>query len=224
MEDSLLQKKIKEVLIKTGKSIAELAKASGFPKDNMYKWYKGTRPSDAMVYNRLISYLDKVLNEFSGLPVAEEPMTEYATRYKPLKVKISLSDPRKPPEPVNEKAPAGAVIVIGEEPFLIAEHIDMPFLGAIDGVIEMNDDSMVPVFKRGSRVAITRLPNYRILTWGTYCFVIDKNLQGNIRRINQAKTDDAILLESENARYAPITRQWEHIEAIFLIKAVVLKF
>jgi len=223
MEDSLLQKKIKDVLIKTGKSVAELAKASGFPKENMYKWYKGTRPSDAMVYNRLISYLDRVLNEFSGLPLVEEPTTEYSTRNKPLKVKISLSDPRKLPEPVNEKAPAGSVMLIGDERCLIAECIDAPFLGNIEGIIEINDDSMEPVFKRGGRATIYRLADQRLLTWGKYFFVIDKNLKGIIRRIYPGKTADTILLVSENAQYPPITRQWDQIESIFLVTAVILK-
>src|SRR5690242_17150333 len=108
-EETSLQRKIEEVLNKTRMSIVELAKASGFPKVNLYKWYKGATPKNPMVYYRLVSYLDETLYEYSGPPTVEEPPGEYITQYKPFKVKVSLTDPGKPPEPFGEKAAAGTV-------------------------------------------------------------------------------------------------------------------
>ena len=221
--DSLLQTKIKQVLAKCGLSIVEIAKACGVPKENMYKWSKGTRPSDPIVYNKLISSLDKFLQNFPGEYIGDDTNGGYTAQHKPLKVRMPLKDSSKPCCPTNEKAIAGTVLLIDDEPQLIAERIEIPFLGTIDGAVEISDDSMEPIFKRGCRVAIIRLPDIRILTWGKNFFIIDKNLQGIIRRIYPGKDADTILLVSENAQFPPLTRHWDQIEAIFIVTAGILK-
>ena len=67
----VLQEKLTKVIQQTGLSLAEIAKVNNFLKDNVYKWFRGTRPSNPEDYNKLINYLDNILdNKSSTTPEA----------------------------------------------------------------------------------------------------------------------------------------------------------
>src|SRR5687768_1293745 len=69
--ETVLQKKMQEVLEKTGMTLVEIARATGISKENIYKWYRGTRPSDSYVYNKLTKYLEDVLTSIPNMPIEE---------------------------------------------------------------------------------------------------------------------------------------------------------
>jgi len=196
-----------------------IAALTGIAKETLYKWEKGTKPSDINDYFRLKSYLDKMENKLEE----EQLDIEYQ---KPATLRLPLNRHRVPIPQTDGKAAAGTILFSNDEPELIVDRINAPFLGPVEGIIEVSGESMAPTFINGCRVAISRLNNYRILDWGWYYYIIDKNWQGYVRRIYPGETENSLCLMSDNPnqdKFPPIQRQWEHIEAIFRVMAAIWK-
>lgn len=197
-----------------------IATYTGIAKETLYKWEKGTKPSDINDYFRLKAYLDKMENKLEE----EQLELEYQ---KPATLRLPLNHNRLPVPQTDGKAAAGTVTFHNDEPELIVDRINAPFLGTVEGVVEVTGESMAPTFSNGCRVGIIRLHNYRILDWGLYYYIIDKNWQGSVRRIYQGETESSLCLVADNPnqdKFPPIQRQWDHIEAIFRVTAGILKF
>ena len=131
------------------------------------------------------------------------------------------------PQPVHDDTlPTGSVEMVNGEPGLILEFLKAPFIGETDGVVEVVGDSMIPTLKPGTRVAISKLADQRLLYWGNIYFVIDANLQGATRRVYEGPDDETIVLRSDNpdrAKYPDIRRRWPQIKAVFTVKADITK-
>ena len=197
-----------------------IAALTGIAKETLYKWEKGTKPSDINDYFRLKSYLDKMENKL------EEEQLEIEYR-KPATIRLPLNRNLVPIPQTDGKAAAGTILFSNDEPELIVDRINAPFLGPVEGIVEVSGESMSPTFTNGCRVAISRLNNYRILDWGWYYYIIDKNWQGYVRRVYPGETENSLCLLSDNPnqdKFPPIQREWEHIEAIFRVMAAIWKF
>jgi len=197
-----------------------IAALTGIAKETLYKWEKGTKPSDINDYFSLKSYLDKMENKL------EEEQLDIEYR-KPATMRLPLNHNRVPIPQTDGKAAAGTILFSNDEPELIVDRINAPFLGPVEGIIEVSGESMAPTFASGCRVAISRLNNYRILDWGWYYYIIDKNWQGYVRRVYPGETENSLCLMSDNPnqdKFPPTQRQWEHIEAIFRVMAAIWKF
>jgi phage repressor protein C with HTH and peptisase S24 domain len=97
-------------------------------------------------------------------------------------------------------------------------------LGEVDGLVEITNESMEPTFSKGSRIAITRLKNQRLLDWGECYYLIDKNWQSSIKRIYPGESSEKIQLVSDNpdrTKYPPYEREWSQIETICKVKAEI---
>lgn len=196
-----------------------IAEATSIPIGNLYKWAQGHKPGNAYDYNKLKAYLDAMENK----PV-EEAAPIYITQ-PPATMHLPL-DPQAPAKAqISGKAAAGTVVINNDHPELVVDRIDAPFLGEVEGVVEMAGDSMEPTFINGSRIAITRLKNPSILDWGECYYIINKNWLGLVRRIYFESTDSLRLVAdyTDQNKYPPIIRFWNEIEAIFKIKAVIQK-
>lgn len=219
-----LQDKIKLVMQRTGMKAADLAYATGLPRESMYKWMKGTRPNDSIVYDKLESFLDGILEKISG---EETPVRYNAFFEKAATLKIPLKQPGKAVPLTTAIASSGTIAIIDNEPHLIVDRIEAPFLGEIDGIVEVIGESMEPILKHGCRIAIARLKDSTVLNSGKHYFIIDKNLQGIVRRVYPGETEDTIQLVSDNEdqrKFPPITRSLDQIEAIFQVKASILQY
>jgi phage repressor protein C with HTH and peptisase S24 domain len=197
-----------------------IAALTGIAKETLYKWEKGTKPSDLNDYFRLKAYLDKMENKL------DEEQLELEDK-KPATLRLPFNRNRVPVPQTDGKAAAGTVTFFENEPELIVDRINAPFLGTVEGVVEITGESMEPTFCNGCRVAITRLNDFKRLNWGLYYYIIDKNWDGIVRRIYQGETENSIQLVSDNPnqdKYPPIQRQWEHIEAIFRVTAGILRY
>lgn len=203
-----------------------IAAATGISKENLYKWEKGTKPSDFTLYNKLIDYL----NEMENAPdhVLEEAALNGTDTDQPattsLFTGISLSQDEAALPLADNNAVPGSIISINNKPVLVAWRMESPFIGIVDGVIPVTGDSMEPKFKNGNLVALKKLRFIKIINAGYYYYVIDKNHQGLLRRLRPAPESNSIILTAENEKnYPETTRQFDDVLAIFSIEALITK-
>lgn len=208
-----------EYRIRTNSKMPAIAAVTGIAKETLYKWEKGSKPSDINDYFKLKSYLDRMENK----PDKEDFEFEMQ---KPATLRLPFSNGRPPVPQTNGRTATGTVILTNNEPELIIDRLYAPFLDTVEGVVEVTGDSMEPTFKSGCRVAITRLNDYRMLDWGLYYYIIDTNWKGLVRRVYQGDTPNTIRLVSDSPyqeRYPPIQRNWDQIKTIFKIIAWIIK-
>jgi phage repressor protein C with HTH and peptisase S24 domain len=218
--DYHIGQRLKEFRERSKIKMPAIAALTGIAKETLYKWEKGTKPSDLNDYFKLKAYLDKMENKL------EEEQLEIENQ-KPATLRLPLNRNRLPIPQTEGKALAGTITFFDNEPELIVDRINAPFLGPIEGVIEVTGESMAPTFINGCRVGIIRLNDYRILDWGLHYYIIDKNWQGIVRRVYQGETGDSLRLVSDNPnqeKFPPIQREWVQIEAIFRVIAGILKY
>jgi transcriptional regulator with XRE-family HTH domain len=221
--DVSIGKRLKEFRYRTGRKMSAIATATGIKIDNLYKWEKGTRPANVSEYNTLLQYLQTM----DSIPENWTSDPHYThTPPRPTFMRIALKQ-HSPPVPVNmPNLSAGIIVMINEELNLIVDYFEAPFLGSIDGVIDVQGDSMSPTFKSGSKIAITRLQDPTLLNWGEHYFIIDKNHDCLLKRVGPDKKENSIVLKSDNpdeGKYPPISRRWEQIETIFKVKACITR-
>lgn len=202
-----------------------IAAATGISKENLYKWEKGTKPSDFTLYNKLIEYLDKMENAPDF--VYEEPRansTNQAKQTTPsLFTGIFLTNDEDPIPVADNNAIPGSTITINDKPVLITWRVDAPVIGNVDGVIPVTGDSMEPKFKSGNWIALRKLRYTKIINAGYYYYVVDKNLTGLLRRVQPASENNSIILIAENTQYPEMVRKMDDVLAIFSVEAVIVK-
>lgn len=192
---------------------------TGISKENLYKWEKGTKPRNADDYKKLKDYLDEINN----IDVVDAYVTKSP---KPITLRLSLKDKRPPIPQVGNKAASGTVIICNNKPELIVKRLSIPFLGAMDGAVEIIDQSMEPTFCDGWHITITRLKNIHNLVWGHYYYIIDVNWHGIIRRVYKSDKKNFIRMVADSAdqeRYPPIERSLDKIVSFFKISATIIK-
>lgn len=211
--------RLKVFRMRTNIKMPAIAYHTGIAKETLYKWEKGTRPSDINDYLTLKAYLDEMENRF------EEDLLEQETK-KPATMRLPLNPDRAPILQTDGLAAAGTIILHDGEPELIVDRINAPFLGPVDGVIEVIGDSMSPTFSNGCRIVIIRLNDFKILAWGLCYYIIDNNRMGLVRRVYQGQAENWLLLVADNpnqAMFPPIQRQQSDIGAIFKVVAGIQK-
>ena len=200
-----------------------IAAATGISKESLYKWEKGTKPSDFSQYNKLTEFLDKV--ESTPDYVYEEPKATYTTNNKQVASSIFTGVYLTHDEDAIPLADGNApgITTLNDKPMLIGWRIDAPVIGNFDCVITVTGDSMEPKFKSGSWIALKKLRFTKILNAGYYYYIIDKNLQGLLRRIQPAAESNSIIMIAENEQYPEIIRKIDDVLAIFSVEAVISK-
>ncbi|MBO9200999.1 MULTISPECIES: LexA family transcriptional regulator [Niastella] len=217
--DNHIGQRLKAFREKSKIKMPAIAAQTGIAKETLYKWEKGTKPSDINDYFRLKSYLNKMEGQ------VDEELLEQDYQM-PTTLRLPLSPNRLPVPQTDGKFASGTIFFFNNEPELIVDRLNAPFLGPLEGAIEVNGESMAPTFSSGCRVVIFRLNNYRILDWGAHYYIIDKNWQGSVRRVYEGQTENSLRLVSDNPnqdKFPPIQRQWDHIEAIFRVIAGIWK-
>ena len=217
-------RRLKEFRKRKNIKMPAIAEATGISKENLYKWEKGTKPSDFDQLQTLIEYINNTDN--APDQVAEDP--KLIKKTKPSSTTfltgIFLSQDEESVLLYDNNAAPGNVIIINKQPILVASRIDAPVIGDVDGVIPVTGDSMEPRFRSGNFIAIKKLRFTRIINAGSFYYIIDKNNIGLIRRVRPAGEPNSIILISENGKdYPEITRRMDEILAIFSIEAVIFK-
>lgn len=216
--------RLKDVRKRKNIKMPAIAAATGISKENLYKWEKGTKPSDFSLYNKLAEFLDKVENTPDF--VVEEPKAK-ATKHNKQQTAPSIFTgvyltQDEDAIPLADGYVPG-IALLNDKPMLVGWRIDAPVIGNFDCVITVNGDSMEPKFKSGSWIAIKKLRFTKILNAGYYYYIIDKNLQGLLRRIQPAAENNSIIMIAENDQYPEMIRKLDDILAIFSVEAVINK-
>ncbi|OQP55880.1 hypothetical protein A4H97_20020 [Niastella yeongjuensis] len=215
--------RLKEVRKRKNIKMPAIAAATGISKENLYKWEKGTKPSDFSQYNKLADFLDKV--ESTPDFVYEEPKANNIKQSKQtapsLFTGIYLSNDEDAIPLADGNAPG--ITMMNDKPMLVGWRIDAPVIGNFDCVIAVTGDSMEPKFKSGSWIALKKLRFTKILNAGYHYYVVDKNLQGLLRRVQPAAENNSIILIAENEQYPEIIRKIDDVLAIFSVEAVINK-
>lgn len=219
-------KRLKEFRKRKNIKMPAIAAATGISKENLYKWEKGTKPSDFDQLQTLMEYINNMDN--APDQVAEDPKLINTKKAKPSSTTfltgIFLSQDEESVLLYDNNAAPGNVIVINKQPILVASRIDAPVIGDVDGVIPVTGDSMEPRFRSGNFIAIKKLRFTRIINAGAFYYVIDINHTGLIRRVRPAGETNSIILIAENGKdYPETTRKMDEILAIFSIEAVIFK-
>lgn len=218
-------KRLKEFRKRKNIKMPALAAATGISKENLYKWEKGTKPSDFDQLKVLIEYIEKMDNAHDQ--VVEEPKllnTKKGKAATTFLTGIFLSQDDESLLLYDNNTAPGNVIVINKQPVLVASRIDAPVIGEVDGVIPVTGESMEPRFRSGNWIAIKKLRFTRIINAGFFYYIIDKNHTGLIRRVRPSGENNSIILTAENGKdYPEITRKMDEILAIFSIEAVIFK-
>ena len=197
-----------------------IAALTGISKETLYKWEKGTKPSNISDYFKLKGYLDKMESKL-------EVETFEIESQKPVTLGLPLNNAHSAVSQTDGKAASGTIIFTNNGPELIVDRINAPFLGRVDGVIEVIGFSMDPTFGNGCLLAITRVSDNQRLNWGQYYYIIDTNWQGIIRRVYQGNKENTLILISDNpdqSKYPPIEINLDQVEAIFKVCASITKF
>lgn len=219
-------KRLKDFRFKKHIKMPAIAAATGISKENLYKWEKGTKPSDFAQYSKLVEYLDKMEN-------APDYMLEDArmnsTSQEPASAStltgIYLSQDEVSLPLAEKNGTPGSIITIKGKPVLIARRSDSSFIGEVDGLILVNNgSSMEPAYKSGTWIALRKLRFTKTIIAGQYYYIVDVNLQGIIRRIKPAAEANSIILISDNENdYPTMTMKMEEILALFKIETTVTK-
>jgi transcriptional regulator with XRE-family HTH domain len=218
-------KRLKEFRKKKKIKMPAIAAATGISKENLYKWEKGTKPSDFALYNRLVEYLDFMDNGFDQ--VTEDPKwvgNKKAKTTSSFLTGIFLAQDEDSFLLYDNNAAPGNIIIINDQPILVASRIEAPVIGDVDGVVPVTGDSMEPKFRSGNWIAIKKLRFTRIINAGFFYYIVDKNHKGLIRRIRPGAEANSIILSAENSKdYPETTRKMDEVLAIFSIEAVIFK-
>jgi transcriptional regulator with XRE-family HTH domain len=215
--------RLKELRKKKNIKMPAIAKATGISKENLYKWEKGTKPSDFALYNKLVEFLDKV--ESTPDYVFEEPKANNGKQAKQTAHTLFTGVYLTTDEDILPLADGNApgITTLNDKPMLIGWRIEAPVIGNFDCVIAVTGDSMEPKFKSGSWIALKKLRFTKILNGGYYYYIIDKNLQGLLRRVQPSIENNSIILIAENEQYPEIIRKMDDVLAIFSVEAVIMK-
>lgn len=219
-------KRLKEFRKRNHIKMPAIEEATGISKENLYKWEKGTKPSDFDQFKALVEYMEKVDN--APDQVAEDQRLLSTKKAKPSSATfltgIFLTQDEEPVLLHDSNAAPGSIIVINKQPILVASRIDAPVIGEVDGVVPVTGDSMEPKFRSGNWIAIKKLRYTRIINAGHFYYVVDKNHTGLIRRLRPGGEANSMVLIAENGKDYPETiRKMDEILAIFSIEAVIFK-
>lgn len=140
-----------------------------------------------------------------------------------IRLRLSLKDGKKLIPETNYRGAAGNVVVINDQPELILEWIDYPYLKDVQGTIEVYGRSMEPKYPSGTRVAVKHLEHKKTIQPGEDYFIIDLNYQGYIKRLYHVKDNpDIVELRSYNedkVQFPDYTMSWNEILHVFKIRA-----
>lgn len=220
-----IEKRLKAFRQRWNIKMPTIAAATGISKENLYKWEKGTKPSDIEQYNKLVAYFDEMEKKFAdGLEYVELFHTEKVQEPPAYILGIYISENAKALPLSAASGVPGNIIIVNEKPVLIVRRNDCSIIGAVDGLIQVTGECLDRRYTSGSWIAVRKLKFMHIINDGYYYYVIDKNLQAIVGKVRHSAADNSIALYGQNGGdHAGINRTMDDILAIFSVEAGIIK-
>lgn len=191
----------------SGKSVARIALESGLSQDNLYKWIKGTKISNAEDYNKLENFLNKIESGTIG--------KQYVSVHDDQKNKINDGDTpnylQKRLEKKNSSDKTLEYYEIGANASLKTEgeilpvskpiaklHLNELFKGS-QFAIRVSGNSMTPNYPSGCIIGIRLIEDFMINPGSVYVIETGNDLW--IKRLyyhNNDRSTETIVLMSDN--------------------------
>lgn len=206
---------LREIRKRKGLSVADLESAWLIPKDRIYKWEKGTMPTDPRDYLKVESFITTGILE--TVPLLNEIDNQRITRTAGIERSgnVAYYD-------VDFTAGEGFASMVSEH--RPTYNMDIPGFG---GCIAFNvyGDSMEPRLKSGSVVFGRKIEEWREhLEYGQVYGIVMKDERRYLKYIRKAENHKTeFLLRSENTCYDDFEIPKKSIHNIWLIEGWMLK-
>ncbi|HNW71156.1 MAG TPA: S24 family peptidase [Bacteroidales bacterium] len=100
------------------------------------------------------------------------------------------------------------------------DHYVVPVFKGADFLISVKGNSMYPKYSSGDIVACKKLPLDTFFQWNKV-YVLDTDQGPLIKRVKKGKTDDTLLIVSDNEKYDPFELQKKQIHNIALVLGAI---
>lgn len=204
--------KIKSYFEDTGVTAYEVAQKTGITEAGIGKILNGVSKNPRKnTLDKLLSYFEKDSNNDSSVN----------------------TPPRKNDKPTNlKKVPvyetevtSSIVSSFSDVPEIPSYYLDYEPFNDCDAVVTNYGDSMYPAYKNGERLAIKKMNNFDVITWGETFLVITDSQANDLRTVKEVhehKEKDKIILRASNPRYSGDTVvSKENVLALFAVKGKI---
>jgi len=164
-------KRLRTYRDRTKTELQVIAAITGISVSTLFNWEQGKKPRNILDLCKLVIFLDKMEDNLDEA-LGNMEYQKFITLRLPLKRKDAAI-----PQ-IDNTQPLGSIIISKGEPELIVGSIYSPFLGAMDGVIEVGEDNLAPSYPKGSFIGIKWVNIEEIIDWGRCYYVIKKMDKG----------------------------------------------
>ena len=217
-----LKNLIEFLMKKTNKNQSQLSVGAGYEIDTLSQLKSKPEGHEAVIKKLKLIYKDELKNSMfddSMTNALEDPREPYI-----LNRRRNKNGNKKNLTPVfNTRASAGHAILFNDRPELIAEYVDIPFIGKSDGVIEIVGQSMSPTYVNGTRIAVRKLEDKQLIYPNECYYIIDVNYDGRVKRLIKSEKEDHIVLRSDNKEYPDVELPWSKIISVCKILCRIIK-
>jgi transcriptional regulator with XRE-family HTH domain len=203
--------RLKSYRDRTKTEMQVIAAVTGISVQTLFNWEYGKKPKNIDDLCKLVIYLDKMENNLDEI-LGNLEYQKFIT------LRLPLNNNRAAIPQIENTQPLGTIIVSKGEPELIVGGIYSPFLGAMDGIIEVEEDSLSPSYPKGSYIGIKWMNMEEIIDWGRCYYLIRKNGHGIIRKVYRNESGSCLILFGESLNEdlnLPTPMQSQDIKAIF---------
>ena len=191
--DINIGEKLKKFRQDKGLSVLAFAKLYDFNKENLYKWEKGTKPTDYGEVNRLLEILE---NDPS---IVSEPLQPYVEKRRQLKTTDF------PPIPVFAgNTQAGIITVYSDDPTMQKPvgHLPAELFPGCNHAEKVTGDSMYPLIINQGWV-IGKVIDKKGIIWGEKYSIHTTYGLAVVKYVHPGTTKGSIKLVSHNKNVPP---------------------
>ena len=217
--------KLREIRKRKGWSVAHLEQEWGVPKDRIYKWEQGTKPTDPKDYIGLLAFIkSEKLEDFTRsnpekrLAVAGD-LRQGTEREK---AEHSLANAKEGVPVYDVEFSAGAVASFmetrGDVP--VIARLLIPEVSGCDAIIRARGDSMDDFIRAGDWIGIKQINDLELILWD-YPYAITTDELELIKYLKKGSSSKEVILSSHNKRYSDVVLLRHKIRQLFIVKVVL---
>ena len=220
-----LSTRLRTLRTQKGYSVADLEKAWGVPIDRIYKWEKGTKPTNPNDYIGLHAFLRTgKLESFTKTDKELDKILDFweASKEAPRTKKLTLVEQDGVPVYDTE-------FNMGTATSLVEARMDAPVIARLsipevigcDAIIKgARGDSMSDFINEGDWLGIKQVQDKNFILWDYPYAVITDEFE-LIKYIKKGPSKKEVILVSHNPAYSDVLLPIKKITHLFLVKVVL---